>query len=150
MQLNLPQVRYQYFDFHNECKKMRWDRISLLIDKLKDDLVKQGCEFTLKLFFRSLMYHVRYFELDANQPSPVILQRGTVRTNCMDNLDRTNVVQATLAKWTLDRQLEKLGILLPGESIDDYESFSKDFRESMYQIVLTARLSYSSVFVSVG
>lgn len=41
-QLNLPDVRYQYFDFHTECKNMRWDRISLLIDKLQLDLQKQG------------------------------------------------------------------------------------------------------------
>ena len=37
-QLDLPDVKYEYFDFHMECKKMRWDRISLLIDILKDDL----------------------------------------------------------------------------------------------------------------
>lgn len=49
----------------------------------------------------------------------------------MDNLDRTNVVQAALAKWTLNRQLQTLGILPPGESIDDYEALGKDFRESM-------------------
>lgn len=41
-QLNHPKVRYQYFDFHNECKHMRWDRISVLIDKMEEDLVKQG------------------------------------------------------------------------------------------------------------
>jgi phosphatidylinositol 4-phosphatase len=48
----------------------------------------------------------------------------------MDNLDRTNVVQATIARWILNQQLRELGILLPGESIDDYEAISKDFRES--------------------
>ena len=48
----------------------------------------------------------------------------------MDNLDRTNVVQATLAKWTLNRQLRELGVLSADDSVDDYESFSKEFRES--------------------
>lgn len=48
----------------------------------------------------------------------------------MDNLDRTNVVQATLAKWTLNQQLRELGILSANASVDDYESVSKDFRES--------------------
>ena len=48
----------------------------------------------------------------------------------MDNLDRTNVVQATLAKWTLNQQLIELGILSSGARIDDYEALSKDFRES--------------------
>lgn len=48
----------------------------------------------------------------------------------MDNLDRTNVVQAALAKWTVNRQLQALGILPSGGSIDDFEALSKDFRES--------------------
>ncbi|GLB36461.1 putative sacI homology domain containing protein [Lyophyllum shimeji] len=111
-ELNLPNVRYEYFDFHNECKHMRWDRISVLIDILKDDLEKAG-----------------YFRLDASQPQPLKMQNGIVRTNCMDNLDRTNVVQAALAKHTLTIQLRDLGILPANAGIDDYEGFSKDFRE---------------------
>ncbi|KAJ7630572.1 SacI homology domain-containing protein [Roridomyces roridus] len=111
-QITLPGVRYQYFDFHNECKKMRWDRISVLIDELQTDLQRYG-----------------YFCLTANRPESVKLQRGTVRTNCMDNLDRTNVVQAALAKWTLNEQLTSVGILPEGGSIDSYEALAKDFRE---------------------
>jgi len=41
-ELDLPGVKYQYFDFHNECRNMRWDRISLLIDLVKDDIDRQG------------------------------------------------------------------------------------------------------------
>ncbi|KAK0245926.1 SacI homology domain-containing protein [Armillaria nabsnona] len=111
-QINLPQVRYEYFDFHNECKNMRWDRISVLIDKVQDDLVRQS-----------------YFHVNAAESQPHKLQSGTVRTNCMDNLDRTNVVQAALAKWTLNQQLISLGILSPGGSIDEYPALSADFRE---------------------
>ncbi|KAJ3555857.1 hypothetical protein NP233_g12105 [Leucocoprinus birnbaumii] len=111
-QLNLPNVHYEYFDFHNECSKMRWDRISLLIDRIKEDLERHG-----------------YFHLGTNEEKPIKLQNGTVRTNCMDNLDRTNVVQATIAKWTLNNQLRELGILSDNAGVDDYESFSKDFRE---------------------
>ncbi|KAJ7225879.1 SacI homology domain-containing protein [Mycena pura] len=111
-QLNLPSVRYQYFDFHNECKQMRYDRLSVLIDQLESDLKSHG-----------------YFHLPSNQSESVQLQRGTVRTNCMDNLDRTNVVQAALARWTLNQQLQALGILSKEDSIDAYEAISKDFRE---------------------
>jgi hypothetical protein len=39
--LGMEQVKYVYFDFHSECSKMRWDRICLLLDHLKDDLIKQ-------------------------------------------------------------------------------------------------------------
>jgi len=50
----------------------------------------------------------------------------------MDNLDRTNVVQAALAKYTLNVQLQELGILNEGQGVDDYETLSRDFRESGY------------------
>ncbi|KAF8213463.1 SacI homology domain-containing protein, partial [Mycena galopus ATCC 62051] len=129
-QLNLPTVRYQYFDFHNECKKMRWDRISVLIDELETDLKRYGqvlhCSY---IHPDSAHAATSYFHTSSNQPESVQLQRGTVRTNCMDNLDRTNVVQAALARWTLNQQLRSLGILSNEDSIDAHEGISKDFRE---------------------
>ncbi|KAF5375170.1 hypothetical protein D9758_000048 [Tetrapyrgos nigripes] len=110
--LNLPQVRYQYFDFHTECKNMRWDRISVLIDLLKDDIKEKG-----------------YFHIHMDGSQPLKMQKGVVRTNCMDNLDRTNVVQAALAKYTLNDQLQQLGVLTKEQGVDDFESLSRDFRE---------------------
>lgn len=57
---------------------------------------------------------------------------GVVRTNCMDNLDRTNVVQSTLAKWSLTKQLRELGILAEGEAIEQHDEFMHAFRDSTY------------------
>lgn len=37
-------------------------------------------------------------------------QKGVFRTNCMDCLDRTNVVQSVIARNILHRQLNVLGI----------------------------------------
>lgn len=139
MQVNLPRVRYEYFDFHNECKHMRWDRISVLIDKIEDDLVKAGYVCPPTEYAKGLTWS-RWFELDADKAEPVKRQEGVVRTNCMDNLDRTNVVQATLAKRTLNLQLRSLGILPEDASIDDYEAFSKDFRESTIFLNLVSYL----------
>ena len=79
-------------------------------------------------FFVQLLH--RYFRINGGDSNPQKVQTGIVRTNCMDNLDRTNVVQATIAKWTLNQQLRELGILPAGNSIDDYEAISKEFRES--------------------
>ncbi|KAF5314077.1 hypothetical protein D9611_006765 [Ephemerocybe angulata] len=109
-QLALPDVKYEYFDFHMECKKMRWDRISLLIDNIREDLEEEG-----------------FFAVSSSAPPR--FQKGVVRTNCMDNLDRTNVVQATIAKWVLNKQLIETGVLSPGSGVDDFEALSKDFRE---------------------
>lgn len=126
----MPGVRYEYFDFHNECRKMRWDRISVLVEKMKDDLERHGYLTSTIVLKAKLKLILRYFYLGNNEDKPIKKQTGIVRTNCMDNLDRTNVVQATIAKWTLNEQLRELGILSGTAGVDDYESFSKDFRES--------------------
>lgn len=91
------QVHYLYFDFHHECRKMRWDRVKLLIEHL----VAEGYSST------------NYFHYDAAHASVKRLQHQVVRTNCMDCLDRTNVVQLMLARWVLQTQLEHAGYLPP-------------------------------------
>lgn len=35
-------VHYTYFDFHHECKGLRFDRVGGLIDGLDEELKKQG------------------------------------------------------------------------------------------------------------
>lgn len=37
-----PKVHYTYFDFHHECKGLRFDRVSVLIDSLNEELQTQG------------------------------------------------------------------------------------------------------------
>lgn len=39
------------------------------------------------------------------------------RTNCVDCLDRTNVVQGLLARHALEDLLTELGVLQPGEEV---------------------------------
>lgn len=109
---------------------MRWDRISVLIDKVKDDLDRQGFVCS-KIFYEYFTKpSCRWFCLDDSQGEPTKLQIGAVRTNCMDNLDRTNVAQAAFAKWTLNQQLRELGIFAEHETVDDHEALVTDLRES--------------------
>ncbi|KAJ3075257.1 Phosphatidylinositide phosphatase SAC1 [Podochytrium sp. JEL0797] len=93
-QLNNPAVRYLHFDFHHECKKMRWDRIGKLVGDIEGDLVVQG-------------YCVVEGVTDgaAVDVKRVKTQTSVVRTNCMDCLDRTNVVQSVLGRRVLPQQL---------------------------------------------
>lgn len=59
---------------------MRWDRLSLLMDQLSGSLED--------------MAHFRM-----NRAREALLEQGgVVRTNCMDCLDRTNVVQSLIAR----------------------------------------------------
>ena len=110
-------LHYVYFDFHNETKGLQWHRAQLLLDQLKDSLIRGQ-------YFRGL-------DMPADAQNRLEVrnrQTAVVRTNCMDCLDRTNVVQTMLARWTLTRQLIDIGILNPGETADDDEAFQTLFR----------------------
>jgi hypothetical protein len=110
-------LHYVYFDFHNETKGLKWHRAQLLLDRLEDALIKQQ-------YFRGA-------EMPGD-PSGKLevrsMQTSVVRTNCMDCLDRTNLVQSMLARYTLNRALTELGVLRPGESASDDPSFENLFR----------------------
>ena len=110
-------LHYVYFDFHNETKGLKWHRAQLLLDQLKEGLVKGQ-------YFRGV-------DMPADAQGRLEVrnqQSAVVRTNCMDCLDRTNVVQTMLARWTLTRQLIDIGALKPGESADDDSTFQDLFR----------------------
>lgn len=102
----IKDIRYESFDFHHECRNMRWDRLSILMDKVAEERKQLG-------YFMSLW--------DNNILSQ---QKGVFRTNCMDCLDRTNVVQSMLAKDILQDQLLQLQILQPGQLIKDFPMFN--------------------------
>jgi len=91
-------VGYEAFDFHRECANMRWDRLSLLVARMQNCLANFGCFVKAK----SVNGHI------AAQNSQ---QSGVFRTNCMDCLDRTNVVQSLLANENLNRVLRDFGLL---------------------------------------
>lgn len=40
--LDNPRAHYTYFDFHHECKGMKFERVSKLVDSLKEALDHQG------------------------------------------------------------------------------------------------------------
>ncbi|KAF9171742.1 hypothetical protein BGX21_005750 [Mortierella sp. AD011] len=112
--LNDPQIKYLHFDFHHECSKMRWHRVSLLLDYFQEDLLSQG-------YFKAEISKEGVEKVEKKQTS-------VVRTNCMDCLDRTNVVQSVVARWTLNRQLRDIGILGADEKFEIFDEFESLFR----------------------
>ncbi|XP_045625432.1 phosphatidylinositol-3-phosphatase SAC1 [Procambarus clarkii] len=102
-------VKYEYFDFHHECRKMRWERLSFLMDRVEPDREAMG-----------------YFLF---RDGVVLLeQEGVFRTNCIDCLDRTNVVQSMLARKQLQSVLTRMGILSENQKIEDQFSFEIAFK----------------------
>ncbi|XP_022945752.1 phosphoinositide phosphatase SAC8 isoform X1 [Cucurbita moschata] len=102
----LPNARYVPFDFHHVCGSSKFENLQLLYDKISEDFENQG-----------------YLLID---PEGNILQeqRGIIRSNCIDCLDRTNVTQSFLAQKSLTKQLQRIGAL---ESDECFTKFNEDY-----------------------
>ncbi|KAG0210052.1 hypothetical protein BGX28_009729 [Mortierella sp. GBA30] len=107
-------VKYHHFDFHHECSKMKWHRVALLLDHFHEELVAQG-------YFKAVVSKDGLEKMSQRQTS-------IVRTNCMDCLDRTNVVQSVVSRWVLNRQLREIGILGNDEKFENFDDFEFLFR----------------------
>lgn len=120
--VNHPLVKYEYFDFHHECRKMRWDRLSILMERLSRDQQEYA-------FFHAV-------DGDINNSTKTIeivnQQEGIFRTNCIDSLDRTNVLQGELARRSLEEQLRRINVLSAGESIKDHADFEQVYRNGEF------------------
>ena len=101
---------YIWFDFHHECRKLAWHNLSKLITLVQDVFPLQGC-----------------FKMDA-AGSVSDTQKGIFRTNCMDNLDRTNVVQSLFARRALLMALNAFDPKYPNVLDSPYASFERIFK----------------------
>ncbi|KAK4658407.1 Phosphoinositide phosphatase sac1 [Podospora pseudocomata] len=110
-------LHYIYFDFHAETKGLQMHRAQLLIDRMREALVAQQ-------YFRASVDSTpgNNNKTDGGRLDVRSLQTSVVRTNCMDCLDRTNVVQSMLARWTLDRMFIDLGLLARGSRFADEDA----------------------------
>lgn len=81
-------VGYFWFDFHKECRKMKYENLGKLVGHVEKEL-EQFSFFEMNI---TENYYQR-----SNGAVFQNIQRGVFRTNCIDNLDRTNVVQSVLA-----------------------------------------------------
>lgn len=93
-------LRYIWFDFHHECRSMKYQNLSKLIDMIKPDLDMGG-----------------YFEMEMKDETKKYAQvavrnsqSAIIRTNCVDCLDRTNVVQSVIARYIVWGILGNYGV----------------------------------------
>ncbi|KAJ7097797.1 SacI homology domain-containing protein [Mycena belliarum] len=88
------EVVYHEYDFHTETKGMKYENISKLIDAMERTFEHQG-----------------YLWISGNLTMST--QKGVFRVNCIDCLDRTNVVQSAFARYVLNNQLGAIALLTP-------------------------------------
>ncbi|KAI0718313.1 SacI homology domain-containing protein [Fomitopsis betulina] len=90
------EIHYNAYDFHAETKGMKYENISKLITQLERVFENQG-----------------YFWI--SNDTIMSRQNGVYRVNCIDCLDRTNVVESAFARHVLNRQLGAVALLDPSE-----------------------------------
>ncbi|RDA89961.1 hypothetical protein CP533_6676 [Ophiocordyceps camponoti-saundersi (nom. inval.)] len=84
-------IPFEWFDFHQACRGMKFENVNQLLLRLKNKLEEFGCT-------------------TQQEGKTTQKQKGVVRTNCMDCLDRTNVCQSSFAKHMLDYELKEDGV----------------------------------------
>lgn len=91
---NHPDITYTTFDFHEYCRGMHFENVSILVNALATVLTDIG-----------YCWH--------DKQGTICMQKGVFRVNCIDCLDRTNVVQTALGKAVMEMQFSKLGLIPP-------------------------------------
>jgi len=124
--LNPESVSHIWYDFHAECKGGRWDKLKYLLDDVREYLDDQD-------YFCAA---VPSSGSSTGSVSPtweiMRVQDGTVRSNCMDCLDRTNVVQSMFGRYVLYNQLnERIGLQNQGARRKLPLGFNVAFKRNM-------------------
>ena len=115
--------RYIYFDMQNECPKDNYSRIDNLINTISP---------IIRLF--------GFFACNLKTNQIFSIQKGTPRTNCLDCLDRTNVVQTRITWKILENMFSFLKIdhKMILNIFNQNESFflvsNNDFKEKMKDV----------------
>ena len=111
-------LEYSWFDFHHECKKMQYGNIKKLflqesVSKNLEESKYTSIQIEQKKYQDMLKDTERtildYFT-DPNFLNYVQLQKVVFRNNCVDSLDRTNVVQSVFGRYFLHLMLKDLGL----------------------------------------
>ncbi|SAM08738.1 hypothetical protein [Absidia glauca] len=79
-----PTVTVFNFDLHAECRGGNYENLGLLMNIIRTSADTFG-----------------YFLMDSDDNRIVLTQQGVFRTNCMDCLDRTNMVQSEISRKVL-------------------------------------------------
>jgi len=116
--VNSSAIGFEWFDFHAICRGMKFENVSILMESLGKTLDSFGDTV----------------EVNGQQLSK---QSGVLRTNCMDCLDRTNVVQSACGRRALELQLKDVSVsehvyflslsgLFPRTRYSEYQGIESD------------------------
>lgn len=108
-------VTFRWFDYHAQCRGGNFAQLQKLVEENERLLEDFGY---FQAFYETADSLITNNGSALNITLKVISkQMGIVRTNCVDCLDRTNVVQSFVAKYDAFRVLGKLGLHGPFETV---------------------------------
>ncbi|KAJ8048138.1 Synaptojanin-1 [Holothuria leucospilota] len=100
-------IKFVHFDYHTKCRGGKTENLKELHKRVHKDLESHD-----------------FFFSDGNEI--VKSQTGTIRSNCLDCLDRTNTVQSFFGFQLLNKQLECLGLLEKPQLANRFEEVYKN------------------------
>lgn len=95
-------VFYSHFDFHKETSQEGFSAVRRVLPLLSNSILEAG-----------------YFSYDVKDKKVLSEQHGVFRVNCLDCLDRTNLVQQTVSLAVFKIFLEDFQIIGPKSFIDE-------------------------------
>uniref|UniRef100_A0A183IJL6 SAC domain-containing protein n=1 Tax=Soboliphyme baturini TaxID=241478 RepID=A0A183IJL6_9BILA len=99
LEADRPDVTYVAFDFNAYCRGLRFDNVRILTS-----------------FLRDVLDNMKFCWVDKNH-EVVCQQNSVARVNCVDCLDRTNLVQSAIARYVFEITLRKFGLIAPEEGL---------------------------------
>ena len=127
-------IDFAWFDFHAECKKLKYENIKKLFKKNSVHKCLNTYGYThVKLDKNNIEKinkneKIEEYLLKNNCLNFLQLQKGVFRTNCIDSLDRTNVVQSTFARYFLFKIFYELNLSIVKPSEDNvFQKFDGNF-----------------------
>ena len=89
---NFENIKYEFFDFHSACKGQKYENLEFLTSKI-DEIID----------------NFKFFAEQIKRDQKILLQQeGTIRLNCLDCLDRTNVVMTKIAAINFENMMKHM------------------------------------------
>ena len=132
---------FVWFDFHKECKGMKYENINKLFKKQSFHECLNEFDFNHIKFMKESLDE----DYQDNKIIDILIkkrlieiirtQKGIFRNNCIDSLDRTNVVQSVIGRYFLLNILSNIGFSDIKPSVDDiFRNFQGPF-ESTFKLL---------------
>ena len=132
---------FVWFDFHAECKNLKYENIKILFKTESMKTCLENFGFThIKYNPKSLEQDNSEIKFDDNLIKNKLIeinqtQKGVFRNNCIDSLDRSNVVQSVIGRYYLLLILSSIGFSDVKPSINDVFRKFKGSLETTFNLL---------------